>query len=350
MVIAIMQQGLSLVEQEILDYIRHNPGRSKADIVRHLRNIQLASRITVLEYIKDLEIKNMIYGKKERPNSQIIMMYINEDNKLASVLIELKEFKEAFIKLLEKSKQKIDSKDYSVDAKALGIKEADPSKWQDLDKQRYFELDRNKMSQFTDQLIKNRENYKKLFSKSDLQSKDESKRKQVLTEIYSTVTMIQDHLKIHGEHISFLIFTPVDLFYTMVDLMFYRSVIKWPDQIKDKEMLSQMYFIVYSKIAEIQLELSSFIKSIKVWGPDEPIKIIVKGRSFRHLGIWAYVDTYYTLNMRTEIKGVLDSLIKLNEDIKELKLFELDTVATSSTYLLIENIRKNMWEMQKHKS
>ena len=123
---------------EIINYLRSNPESSKADIIRHIRNKDLASRMTVLEYIKDLENRGVIYGKKERPTSQSYMMYINEDNELLSVLTELEEFKEAYISLLEKSKEIINNKDYSQDVKELGIAEVDPAKWSIEEKRNYL--------------------------------------------------------------------------------------------------------------------------------------------------------------------------------------------------------------------
>jgi len=133
-------------------------------------------------------------------------------------------------------------------------------------------------------------------------------------------------MKEHEEGIDFLIRTPVSLFYVLVDLVFYRSIIKWPEQIKDKEVLSQMYSVVYNKIAEIQFELSRFIKSIKTV-PLYPVSMIVKGRpSFFDIGLKESADIYHILEMDSEMKQVLNSIIKLNEDIKELELFGLDII------------------------
>jgi hypothetical protein len=53
---------------------------------------------------------------------------------------ELEEFKEAYFNLLERSRTRIDKKDYSGIAKTLGTKESDPSKWKDSDIDRYFKF------------------------------------------------------------------------------------------------------------------------------------------------------------------------------------------------------------------
>src|SRR5262245_16867667 len=115
-------QGLGLehhdlgrVEQEIISYLRKNPGSSKADITRHLGNLQLSSRMTVLQYIKALETSNIIYGKKLRLNRQSFMMYVNEENKYLSITTELNNFMMAYTNLLKKSIEvKASNKRYSI--------------------------------------------------------------------------------------------------------------------------------------------------------------------------------------------------------------------------------------------
>ena len=78
----------------------------------------------------------MIICQLENPNSQIYKIYINKDNRLSSVLVELEEFKEAYLNLLEASRNIINNKDYSP--KTLGITEPDPTKWSKSDKIKYF--------------------------------------------------------------------------------------------------------------------------------------------------------------------------------------------------------------------
>jgi hypothetical protein len=50
---------------------------------------------------------------------------------------ELEEFKESYLDLLQKSKDRIDKKDYTEIAKAMRIPETNPSKWHDSDMKRY---------------------------------------------------------------------------------------------------------------------------------------------------------------------------------------------------------------------
>jgi hypothetical protein len=121
------------IEWEIINFLRIKPGSSKANVIRYLRDMQMASRMTTLQYIKDLETKNIVYGKKERPNSQVIMMYVNERNQFLSVLTELGEFKVAYLELLGKSKDRI-----------INIKESDPLRWKKEDRLKYKTVEKEK--------------------------------------------------------------------------------------------------------------------------------------------------------------------------------------------------------------
>ena len=86
-------------EQKVVDYIRDNPSCSKADVVRHMSEI--ASRITVLNYINNLEAEKIINCKMDKPNSQIYRLYVDNSNVLVSVLNELNDLKHNFYSLID---------------------------------------------------------------------------------------------------------------------------------------------------------------------------------------------------------------------------------------------------------
>jgi DNA-binding transcriptional ArsR family regulator len=283
-----MSGAIHPVEEEIIRYVKNNPGCSKSDIVRFIKGKQMMGRPAVLVHIDKLEREKMINCVLERPNSQIYKVYLNEDNKLASILGELEDFKRTYSNLLKKSTEILDKKDYSRDVKTLGIKELNPSRWSEKDRFRYFELEMERVTKLTETI--------------SMSSHD---------------TSSDDLLKKVGENITFLILTPIALFYVVVDIIFYRSIIKWIRQIKDERALSQVYSIAYSKIAEIQLELSKFIESVKVM-PLESDKLVVAGRRGELGNSKTAVYIYNASGMKSEIKGVMDSITALNEDIKEL--------------------------------
>ena len=129
-----------------------------------------------------------------------------------------------------------------------------------------------------------------------------------------------------SENLYSLYYSPVELFFIVVDLIFFRSMVKWSEQIKDKEQLAQLYSVAYSKISEIQLYLSEFIKSIKAI-PLDPINVLITGRKMsqrfsQQISFGLIVSSYYELGLGPEIENVKDSIIKINQDISELGLIE----------------------------
>jgi predicted transcriptional regulator len=278
------------IEQEILNYLKDNPGVSKADVVRHMRDNQKASKMTVFDYLGELESKNMIYSKKKRPNSQSYMMYVNDDNRILFILLELDKFKQAYSLLLQKTKEAMDKKDYSESAKALGLTGPDRSKWSLEDINKYYEFEMSKLDEF---------------ERAILESSDQEKH-----------ALEEQYFKKYGDNIGFLLFSPVRLFYTVVDIIFYLSMLRWPNQIKDEKVLSQIYSITYHKIAEIQLQLSKFIESTIIFDPE---RVIVQGRKFPP-EVLSVIIAVYEMSGISEIENVINSLRTLNEDIKELTL------------------------------
>jgi hypothetical protein len=292
----IQQPDLTRVEKEIINYLRDNAGSSKADIIRHIRSKQMGSRMTVLEYIKDLENNNMIYGKKERPDSQSYMMYINEDNELLTVLTTLEEFKEAYVSLLEKSKEKINSLD-------LALTEADLSRSEEEEgmpehERAFLEYEREMAREFKEM--------------KDIAKQDTEKAR----------SLVEEWVREYQGDFYLLTFTPIELFYEMVDLVFFRSMIMWPSKIKDEGVVAQTYLITYKKITEIQQELSRFIEStiFVKYGAYNTIQILVGGRYDKRSDLWLSVEMYKGRDMGLEIQRIADSLTRLNKGIENLKL------------------------------
>jgi predicted transcriptional regulator len=361
------EQGLTRVEQEILNYLRDKPGSSKANIVRYLRDKQVASKMTVFQYLKDLENKQMIYGKKERPNSQSFMMYINEDNKLASVLGELEEFEKVYVQLLEKSKQRINEKDYSEQARELGISESDPSKWEESEKASYLKLELTRMEKSLQNYHDSGSEHTKIHKLfSEIQTKkyvestigvDYNKVDKVklgkaimdiIEEIISGKRMAEDKEKLQfiksviskaysefeadirilrdarNYEVVFLTFNAIYFFRLLTDIMFYRSVILWPKVIRDKETLHQIYSNVNSKIVEIQLQLSRFFESLKIGfvGSDPAQYVATAKYSIKERDLSFYLSAYQVLGMQLEIQKVVDSLSNLHDEIKDFGLIE----------------------------
>jgi hypothetical protein len=346
------------VKQEIINYVRNNPGSSKADIIRHIKNRGLASRITVIEYIKDLESSNLIYEKRERPNSQSLMIYINENNKLVSVLAELDEFGRAYANLLKKSKEKINNKDYSADAKLMGINESDPSKWEEKDRVRYLIIEIEKLMENADndiEYIKWRSNHKGDILKSigkleeihkslfevepERQNRSPENRQRLLSEMRSKIIelspLLDDRIRnlynVRNHEVVFLILHAIIILRILTEIIFIRTTLIWPNRIRDKYILANLHIITYGKLSEIQVLLSDFFRTVKIGQiASTPIgSIISYYQAARFSSSLYYISQYQVLGMDSEIMSVTNSLQKVNEEIKDyhrLDLTELDDI------------------------
>ena len=165
---------------------------------------------------------------------------------------------------------------------------------------------------------------------------------QINQECKSMLKTLRDESKSLIGGMTHMIFGPVILFHTMADIIFYRSILRWSsidtdanldldrnrDIDRDREFLPQLYAIVYRKISIIQLELSRFIKSIKFGFDFSKImdynKIMVGVRNNKDFNLSTFVGLYYSANMGSEIQQVVNALIKLSEEVKDLKLIKLD--------------------------
>lgn len=370
---------MSPAEQKIVKYITDHAGCSKAAIVRHMENAGPVSRITTLNYIGNLEAEKIIICSLEKPNSQIYRVYINEDSKVASLLGELEEFKEAYVNLLKKSRDIINNKDYS--SKTLGITEPDPTKWSESDRRRYSNLEYDKLVKFNEITSKNltlhrelrkiRENniidlierhHDEIEKEVTQTMKEKSQEPQrlnrvshIIKEAKTTLTHYFNELSQNLEEqitvikverdisksltgeIYHMAFGPVILFYAMTDTIFYRSM-RWSSfetginkEDRDEEFLPQLYSIVYRKISEIQLELSRFLRSIKF--ESDFNNIMVRGRTNKVLfGLGTLIGLYYDVNMKSEIQQVINSLTTLNKEIKDLNVLRLDDRSSNERY------------------
>ncbi|MBV9178217.1 MAG: hypothetical protein JO297_14395 [Nitrososphaeraceae archaeon] len=68
------------------------------------------SRITVLNILDRLEYEGMIIARKEKENSQVYQLFINNENVIIPKKQLLDDFKNSYLELVDKSKEKIDPK------------------------------------------------------------------------------------------------------------------------------------------------------------------------------------------------------------------------------------------------
>jgi hypothetical protein len=84
---------------KIVNYIANQPGCSKEDVVRMMKEEN--SRITVLNRLYTLNTNGYIVFRKDKPNSQIYKMYVDRNNLLVAETTALEHFKKVFSEFLE---------------------------------------------------------------------------------------------------------------------------------------------------------------------------------------------------------------------------------------------------------
>ena len=77
----------------MLDYVSKNPGRIKQQLVNYLDKSGISSRKTAYKDLSILIKDQKIVVRKDKPNSQIHHLFINEENLLLSTIRELDDFK-----------------------------------------------------------------------------------------------------------------------------------------------------------------------------------------------------------------------------------------------------------------
>jgi len=85
---------------EIINFLMNNPGCSKGDLVRGVKNI--VSKIHLEKILKELKIDGLVKIEKEKPNSRAYKLYVCSENILIVLNNQIRDFNEEFKKLLQK--------------------------------------------------------------------------------------------------------------------------------------------------------------------------------------------------------------------------------------------------------
>jgi predicted transcriptional regulator len=101
-----LQNALTPKENKVFQYVKEHPGSSQEEVVRGMKSDP--SRITVINILKRLKEYDMILFKKDKPNSQIYKIYVNNNNLLVAVERSLSDFQQSFFVLLDHLKNKIE--------------------------------------------------------------------------------------------------------------------------------------------------------------------------------------------------------------------------------------------------
>jgi hypothetical protein len=320
----------------VLEYVRIHPGCMKEDITEGLKNS--ISRVPVFNTLRDLLEDNAL--RDESNNRRDHKLYVNSDNLLVSVPRELEDFEKAYINLLQNSAKRINEKDFSTVSKMLGIKESNPTKWNESEMVKYsnFEFERLEKSletKWKNVDLLNRESsrlehvsdrYGQFLDKNDalLDKLYEKEISSLLTELDELDTEIEHSYDIREFEISLLTHGAVALFYLLRDTLFYRSILIWSNTVHDKEALKKLYTIVYTGIANLQLELVKFLSLPKVRLIANPVEyknpvgfIIQFTRTMSNNTLSSLILWYYEMGMLQFIEPIATSISDINKEIKD---------------------------------
>jgi hypothetical protein len=238
----------------IVDLISEHQG-CNAEYVKNGVKDYIGS-VKVFRILKDLKEENIVIGKKSKPNSREIQLYINNDNLLVSVPRELEEFEKAFFTLLEKAKSEYE--------------------------RRYF----------------------------------------------SIVSRTYPYIDSQSEFIMImpLIIQPLQIFHEMVNVYTAYSILLWPKKIQDKDTLRELYTVVFTKIANMQVRTVEILRSLY---PSEvaQVNIIILNARFldnvyARKNIVEHHETFIKFGMQKEIESVLDTMSKINPKYKKNAYYE----------------------------
>ena len=85
---------------EIINFLMNNPGCSKGDLVRGLKNI--VSKKLLEKILKELKTDDIVKIEKEKPNSRAYKLFVCSENILIVLNNQIRDFNEEFKKLLQK--------------------------------------------------------------------------------------------------------------------------------------------------------------------------------------------------------------------------------------------------------
>ena len=101
-------------QKAICEYIDKNPYTIKESVVKTLTKEGKGSRKTILNDINELVEYGIIGIRKDKPNSQIHHLVINNDSLLLSVMSDLDGFSKSFFILIDETKERFDEISHKI--------------------------------------------------------------------------------------------------------------------------------------------------------------------------------------------------------------------------------------------
>lgn len=305
--------------KEVLNYISVHQGCLKEEACD-----ALVSKLSRATFFKDLP-KLIKEGKViEKPkNKRDTMLFIDKNNPLIYVPEQIEEFERAYKQLLKASKKKIKEKNFTQISKTIKASQSDPSKWTEEECFRFAEYEIEMMDQTNARLNESTQTLNKLTKSINCIQSIDKTRLNSLKEVYTHVDQIarieieEDSLpEIINHEVGTLMRSSVMVFFSLIDAVTYLSIL-WPKIIQDKEHLRKLYSNVFSKISDIQMELSSFLISFRVFWIYDPVDYLMKQKDPRTETLVGITRVYRTLKLQNEFALVMNSLNQICRGLRE---------------------------------
>ena len=345
-----IQPTLSYKErrEKIIEYIRNHLGCKKNDLVKNLENE--ISRVTIFKITNEL-IKEKIIEERSK-NRRDLALYLNNDNPLLRLTKEIDQFEKAYMNLLDKSKERIEKKDFVTIANIVNLSSSNPQRWIDEDRVKFQEYEQKNIRNYiisSDELIKlnkkikNRlsnektQNLLQLINTDEITSKEKipivkrmdletlkSKFNELRLEIMGLKYYFSNlDQKEWAKNFEFkiIIITLTQIFFILSDILFSRLTFIWSKNIQDKDLLQRLSFLVSDKISKINLKLLEFINSIKaLLAGDEYMKEMINNR-FQSQSWSVRMSRYFYKGLKMEkyIDEVINSILVLDEELKQYR-------------------------------
>lgn len=209
-------------ETAVINFVTKNPGVTKQGVVDALDGKY--SRMIVFDTIKELEKYEIITIKKDKPNSQIHNLYINESNRLLIENDNLLEFEAAIADLFKKINEE--------DAKNM-------VRWDN----------------YTKEL---RTQFEKMERNSNLSPIQE-------WNIYQTKHQSAELSRSHYEYQNMYL-ELFQVFWQVFQAYAIQMTFLWPNQINNEDVVYRLVYSVLEKLTLIQVEIAKMLYNAKAPG------------------------------------------------------------------------------------
>ena len=300
---ALSSDALNVREKTIIDFVSENPGATKQKVVDSLDGKY--SRVIIFDTIKDLERYDIIIVQKNKPNTRIHNLYINERNQILIESKRLSQFQAAMMDLLEKIKKE--------DVK-LTSQVADDVKKLQISEKTLRVLERLRISYQHKQI-----------SKKELENQSIKQVNDILKDLTSSEALYKQTMY------SDMFFRLLRIFWKVLQVYCFEALFIWPTQVSNKLYSNKLIHSVFNQLIDIQLKMAQMISEVSLiqgkyteqkgygFKPADIYKQslghLKKEISFFQLSFEEESKVFQDHGLGREIENVLNSIYPITKDL-----------------------------------